>query len=269
MKNIDDRHIQQLLERFMQGVSTLEEESTLADYFRTHPQVKPEWEDYKMLFDYINSGMAEDVNASTAETPRRRRLSGWVIGTMAAAAAVVLAFFLLKPEMTDRNEQKQTAQTEQTVKSKEETVTQTAQTVTQTAQTVTQTEQTLVAQTQNECTEKVESHAEKTTAPVARPQQAVSKGNAARPVLTAAISPTNSQETPMDSLNHGQKLESIKDQKLDEQTLRNLLLANVNGEIDGKIEETIQRIYREQREILQAANEFPLADELAVKVTPL
>lgn len=262
MKNIDDRHIQQLLERFMQGVSTLEEESTLADYFRTHPQVKPEWEDYKMLFDYINSGMAEDVNASTAETPRRRRLSGWVIGTMAAAAAVVLAFFLLKPEMTDRNEQKQTAQTEQTVKSKEEKVTQTAQTVTQT-------EQTLVAQTQNECTEKVESHAENNAAPVARPQQVVSKGNAARPVLTAAISPTNSQETPMDSLNQGQKLESIKDQKLDEQTLRNLLLANVNGEIDGKIEETIQCIYREQREILQAANEFPLADELAVKVTPL
>lgn len=233
MKNKEERNIQLLLDRFMQGVSTLEEERILADYFRKHQHVKPEWADYKLLFDYINQGMPVEMNVSKTATPSHRRLSGWLVGATAVAAAVVLVFFLLKPKMSDENEFREVAQTEQTkeaspqIHAAEEVIPQSAEPL------------------------KVSAEAE----PV------VSRTAPSHPVSQMKKTPQNNEEIPMDSLNN--------ERKLDEKTLQEMLLTYVDAETDRKIDEAIQQFYQQQRAAIQVANEFPLEEDLVVEVIPL
>lgn len=53
------KDIATLLDKFMAGTTTIEEEQTLADYFRSEQRVPAEWEDYKDMFAYFDNGMAE------------------------------------------------------------------------------------------------------------------------------------------------------------------------------------------------------------------
>ncbi|MDY3912693.1 MAG: hypothetical protein SO000_05880 [Sodaliphilus sp.] len=84
--------IQRLIDRFMSGQTSIDEEARLAAYFRTH-DVPDEWADYKGLFAYFDAGMPADgvaVSGTAAEAvhivPWWRRASRW-----AAAAAVIAA----------------------------------------------------------------------------------------------------------------------------------------------------------------------------------
>ena len=56
--NKDIQDIQQLLDRFQEGTSTLDEEKRLADYFRTH-EVGEEWSAYKEMFAMFDDGQVE------------------------------------------------------------------------------------------------------------------------------------------------------------------------------------------------------------------
>ena len=48
VKPIDNqKYIARLLDRFLQGNSTLEEEQILADYFRSATDLPAEWEDFR------------------------------------------------------------------------------------------------------------------------------------------------------------------------------------------------------------------------------
>lgn len=53
------KDIATLLDKFMAGTTTIEEEQTLADYFRSEQRVPAEWEDYKDMFAYFDNGMVE------------------------------------------------------------------------------------------------------------------------------------------------------------------------------------------------------------------
>lgn len=53
------KDIATLLDKFMAGTTTIEEEQILADYFRSEQRVPAEWEDYKDMFAYFDNGMAE------------------------------------------------------------------------------------------------------------------------------------------------------------------------------------------------------------------
>ncbi len=58
MKPIDNqKYIARLLDRFLQGDSTLEEEQILADYFRSAADLPAEWEDFRTMFHYFDQGM--------------------------------------------------------------------------------------------------------------------------------------------------------------------------------------------------------------------
>ena len=58
MKSIDNqKYIARLLDRFLQGDSTLEEEQILADYFRSAADLPAEWEDFRTMFHYFDQGM--------------------------------------------------------------------------------------------------------------------------------------------------------------------------------------------------------------------
>ena len=51
--------IQKLIERFMAGLTSIDEENRLAEYFRTN-DVPDEWADYKHMFAWFDSGMPLD-----------------------------------------------------------------------------------------------------------------------------------------------------------------------------------------------------------------
>ena len=103
MKRYSQHQIKALLDKFMDGQTTVEEEAQLADYFRS-ADVPAEWEDYRVMFDYFDSGM-EDYPV-TVEQPRptlTRQMGRRWWGIAAAAcitAAIVATVVLHQPTAT-------------------------------------------------------------------------------------------------------------------------------------------------------------------------
>lgn len=77
-------YIGQLLERYMDGTSTLDEEDIIADYLKGD-DVPQEWEVYRELFQEI-----EDMQP--AKTTRRNKR--WVVWSIAAAIAIAFVAFI-------------------------------------------------------------------------------------------------------------------------------------------------------------------------------
>ena len=90
MKRYSQQQIQDLLDKFMNGLTTLEEESALGDYFRTH-EVPEEWEDYRQMFGYFDRGMeGELITPQEREQPFMRLMGRRWWGIAAAAAITAL-----------------------------------------------------------------------------------------------------------------------------------------------------------------------------------
>lgn len=90
MKRYTKEYIEKLLDKFMDGTSTLEEEDILAQYFR-HQEVPREWEEYRLLFQEIDA--MKPVQTEIVEINpenRRKRWMGW--GVAAAVVAGILYF---------------------------------------------------------------------------------------------------------------------------------------------------------------------------------
>ena len=90
MKRYTKEYIEKLLDKFMNGTSTLEEEDILAQYFR-HQEVPREWEEYRLHFQEIDA--MRPVQAEIVEINpenRRKRWMGW--GVAAAVVAGILYF---------------------------------------------------------------------------------------------------------------------------------------------------------------------------------
>lgn len=90
MKRYTKEYVEKLLDKFMDGTSTLEEEDILAQYFQ-HQEVPREWEEYRLLFQEIDA--MKPVQAEIVEINsenRRKRWMGW--GVAAAVVAGILYF---------------------------------------------------------------------------------------------------------------------------------------------------------------------------------
>ncbi len=85
----DNNHIRALLERFMAGLTSRQEEQQLADWFRHHPQVDDDLEDYRLMFAYFDEGMPRQAAV--------KRRKPWVYATLAAAATLALVVALVWP----------------------------------------------------------------------------------------------------------------------------------------------------------------------------
>ena len=72
-------YIAKLLDKYMDGTSTLEEEDVLAEYFRGQ-DIPQEWADYQQLF--------QEIEAMKPQPKARKRWMGW---SVAAAVAVLFA----------------------------------------------------------------------------------------------------------------------------------------------------------------------------------
>ena len=58
--NEKEKDIRLLLNRFMAGETTLEEEALLGEWFRQHPDVSDDLKEYQMMFGYFDEGMPLD-----------------------------------------------------------------------------------------------------------------------------------------------------------------------------------------------------------------
>lgn len=112
-----DNDIKKLVERFMDGLTTIEEEKKLAEYFRTH-EVSDQWQEYKEMFAWFDNSMptsdlqAQDstsknstnsINITKTKHNRRR----WtIISTFAVAATLI---FLLVLTATNKPHQDETS----------------------------------------------------------------------------------------------------------------------------------------------------------------
>lgn len=85
MVGYTEAYIEQLIGKFMEGETSLEEEAQLGDYFRSQP-VRPEWEEYRMMFAYFDCGMKEQEGQEDKRTHRSRR---WRRIGVAACLALV------------------------------------------------------------------------------------------------------------------------------------------------------------------------------------
>ena len=108
--------IKQLIDRYMNGQTTVDEEQLLARYFRSATDLPDDLQPYRDMFAYFDEGMPLgalpefDGSAGQAETrvapdsskvvaPRRHslRMAAWWSGAVAVAAAVALLLIMYRP----------------------------------------------------------------------------------------------------------------------------------------------------------------------------
>lgn len=108
--------IQQLIDKYMNGQTTVDEEQLIARYFRTATDVPDSLKPYRDMFAYFDEGMPLgtlpefDGSSGQADTrvapdsnnvvaPRRRSLhmAAWWSGAVAVAAAVALLLIMHRP----------------------------------------------------------------------------------------------------------------------------------------------------------------------------
>lgn len=94
-----EKNIEQLIKRFMDGQTTVEEESRIAEYFRTH-DVEDEWKAYKDMFAWFDDGMPIQQEAEKHKT-RNSQKAKIIAFAMAAAAAIAALIIIATPGNND------------------------------------------------------------------------------------------------------------------------------------------------------------------------
>ena len=108
--------IQQLIDKYMNGQTTVDEEQLIARYFRTATDVPDSLKPYRDMFAYFDEGMplgalpefdgscgqsdtrvAPDSNNVVATRRRSLRIAAWWGGAVAVAAAVALLLIMHRP----------------------------------------------------------------------------------------------------------------------------------------------------------------------------
>ena len=88
--------IQKLIDKFMNGTSTLDEERLLGEYFRTEKNIPEELEPYRQMFAYFDKGMVEDASLANEPLPCssavRHTINARRVLAIAASIAVLIAF---------------------------------------------------------------------------------------------------------------------------------------------------------------------------------
>lgn len=107
--NEKEKDIRRLLDRFMAGETSLEEEALLGEWFRQHPNVSDDLKEYQMMFGYFDEGMPleheaemplehepekheEDVVHPKTSKSKARMRRLWLPISMAASIALLIAF---------------------------------------------------------------------------------------------------------------------------------------------------------------------------------
>ena len=107
--NEKEKDIRLLLDRFMVGETSLEEEALIGEWFRKHPDVSDDLKEYQMMFGYFDEGMPlehepekpleheaekceENVVHPKTSMSKARMCRLWLPISMAASIALLIAF---------------------------------------------------------------------------------------------------------------------------------------------------------------------------------
>ena len=101
-------YIKDLLDKYMDGISTLEEEDILANYFRGK-DIPQEWEDYRLLF--------QEIEAMKPQTKISKRWIGW---SVAAAIVAGILYVTVPRQQTIQQTDPLMAQADSIVQSSEQ-----------------------------------------------------------------------------------------------------------------------------------------------------
>ena len=106
MKRYSQHEIEVLLDKFMDGQTTVEEEALLADYFRSH-DVPAEWEDYRDMFGYFDRGMQSDLPVQQPQAPLTKLMGRrwWGIAAAACITAAIVGTAVLRHSSTTSPQQ--------------------------------------------------------------------------------------------------------------------------------------------------------------------
>lgn len=97
--NKENKHIEDLLERFFNGTTTNAEEQELYTYFKSE-DIPESLTPYKPVFGYFESGIlqeAEKVPIVENTPPKRKKTKLIKYGIVSLIAASILAIFVFKP----------------------------------------------------------------------------------------------------------------------------------------------------------------------------
>lgn len=92
----DDLKIRQLIGRYMDGKTTLEEEDFLMDWFAAHPDVSDDLKDYQLMFTLLGSERLKGMQCEIPVWDRRKKLRLLWMG-LSVAASLALAFLVFHP----------------------------------------------------------------------------------------------------------------------------------------------------------------------------
>ena len=98
------QEIEILLERFMEGRTSLGEEARLSEFFRQTPDLPSEWEPYREMFAYFDSGMPDVEAATPRPVPvwyRRRKVVTWLAAACLAVCMVSMWWWVSRPEASE------------------------------------------------------------------------------------------------------------------------------------------------------------------------
>lgn len=98
-----------LIDKFMSGTTTLDEEKTLGDFFRQTEHLPAELEPYRDMFAYFDNGMTGEPSGKPVSHAAPVRSLRWIAGIAAAVAVIFVAAYQFVPGGTDETPVMQTS----------------------------------------------------------------------------------------------------------------------------------------------------------------
>lgn len=98
-----------MIDKFMSGTTTLDEEKTLGDFFRQTERLPAELEPYRDMFAYFDNGMTGEPSGKPVSHAAPVRSLRWIAGIAAAVAVIFVAAYQFVPGGTDETPVMQTS----------------------------------------------------------------------------------------------------------------------------------------------------------------
>lgn len=98
-----------LIDKFMSGTTTLDEEKALGDFFRQTEHLPAELDPYRDMFAYFDNGMTGEPSDKPVCHAAPVRSLRWIAGIAAAVAVIFVAAYQFVPGGTDETPVMQTS----------------------------------------------------------------------------------------------------------------------------------------------------------------
>ena len=98
-----------MIDKFMSGTTTLDEEKALGDFFRQTEHLPAELEPYRDMFAYFDNGMTGEPSGKPVSHAAPVRSLRWIAGIAAAVAVIFVAAYQFMPGGTDETPVMQTS----------------------------------------------------------------------------------------------------------------------------------------------------------------